>query len=438
MAIETVFHATVLSNLARAYDKYQRAYLKSGIPESRFPNRFFLLKREELQIGLDKAQKLLNKLGLPGDQVIVLETKMASSELQANTNTGLGRFIERSHMDVERIWRIDPNGEMQPLAVEDGIAESLLLLHGQLKHYDTLAPRSFSYLPIAIGCEAKCPFCFSKASASSVQKNGKPDLERMQHAMIEARNRGAVRGVITGGGEPGLLPFESLCTIVDRMSDMFPKTVLITNGNFLTRDGEAECDRRLRKLDEAGLNVLAISRHHWDREKNSRIFRLDTGAEQVAERLSAAGPSLERLRMRWVCVLQKGAVDSPESLEAYLSWAAETGVQEVCFKELYVSTSRESVYYSHEENQWSVAHQVSLRLVLDFARRHGWEQAGALPWGSPIFSGNWNGHRLQIVAYTEPSLFWERTHGIARSWNLMSDGRVLVSLEDRESEILKR
>jgi hypothetical protein len=42
---------------------------------------------------------------------------------------------------------------------------------------------------------------------------------------------------------------------------------------------------------------------------------------------------------------------------------------------------------------------------------------------------------LRIAAYTEPSLFWERTQGIARSWNVMADGRCHVSLEDRASEI---
>ena len=45
------------------------------------------------------------------------------------------------------------------------------------------------------------------------------------------------------------------------------------------------------------------------------------------------------------------------------------------------------------------------------------------------------GKPLQVAAYSEPSLFWERTSGLARSWNVMADGRCLVSLEDRASEI---
>ena len=76
-----------------------------------------------------------------------------------------------------------------------------------------------------------------------------------------------------------------------------------------------------------------------------------------------------------------------------------------------------------------------LALILEFAARHGFVEIARLPWGSPVFRGTWRGKPMQIAAYTEPSLFWERSQGVARSWNLMADGRCLVSLEDRASEI---
>ena len=40
-----------------------------------------------------------------------------------------------------------------------------------------------------------------------------------------------------------------------------------------------------------------------------------------------------------------------------------------------------------------------------------------------------------MAAYTEPSVMWERENGLLRSWNMMSDGSVLASLEDAESVI---
>ena len=52
-----------------------------------------------------------------------------------------------------------------------------------------------------------------------------------------------------------------------------------------------------------------------------------------------------------------------------------------------------------------------------------------------MFNGMIEGRTVSVAAYTEPSLFWERSNGIARSWNIMADGKCLVSLEDRRSTI---
>jgi hypothetical protein len=96
------------------------------------------------------------------------------------------------------------------------------------------------------------------------------------------------------------------------------------------------------------------------------------------------------------------------------------------------------VYHSFEANEWSYEHQVPLRIALEFAAEHGFVETHTLPWGAPIFRGTWRGRPLQLAAYTEPSLFWERSQGVARSWNLMADGRLLASLEDRASEVSLR
>jgi len=42
---------------------------------------------------------------------------------------------------------------------------------------------------------------------------------------------------------------------------------------------------------------------------------------------------------------------------------------------------------------------------------------------------------VQVAAYTEPSVGWERAHGLVRSWNLMADGTCLASLEDPASAL---
>jgi len=63
-ASESLYYITVLSNLVRGYDKYARIYDKSNILESTYPNRFFLLSKHEIGVGIAKASRLLHKTGL--------------------------------------------------------------------------------------------------------------------------------------------------------------------------------------------------------------------------------------------------------------------------------------------------------------------------------------------------------------------------------------
>ncbi len=435
---QLLWHVTVLSNFARGYEKYARIYSKVRISESTFPDRFFLLEQDELQIGISKASKLLAKLNLPGDRLIGLQTRIPLDALRPNQQTGLGRYVESPNIRVNGVAFVESDGlgvRRIPTSVEELNALSLRLAQPDLADYTELKPRSFSVLPIARGCQASCPFCFSKASVSAEQEQARLDLNRVRDFANNARVNGAERFVITGGGEPGLVSDEKLCELITIGSEVFGKTVLITNGHHLARHGARNLTATLQGYTEAGLNVLAISRHHHDDKMSERLMQLQTDVAAIAETWRAGSERWPDLLLRFTCVLQRGGVDSMAALESYVDWASELGVPELCFKELYVSTSVESVYHRHAANAWSFANQVPLATVIEFAARYGFVETARLPWGSPIFSGNWRGRFLRIAAYTEPSLFWERANRVARSWNLMADGSCLASLEDRASAI---
>jgi pyruvate-formate lyase-activating enzyme len=431
---EPLFHVTVLSNLARGFDKYALRYSKALIPESTFPDRFFLLRREELDIGIRKAGRLLERLGLEGDRLIVLETRVPSEQLLPNERTGLGRFIPRPEIRLTAVHALEADGALSRWELETAYARSLQVLHPTLIPYGALRPRSISFLPIARGCQADCAFCFSEASISVEQAQGTLTREVVASTLDRALARGAERAVITGGGEPGLLPFPRMLELVRACAARFPrKVVLISNGVFLSRLEEAARSTALARLEEAGLTVLSLSRHHPEPARNAALMRLDTGTERVLESFRTGG--LRTLSPRLVAVLQRGGLDSPEAFAAYLEWAAAQGVEEVTWKELYVSTSEESVYHSRPSNRWSREHQVPLALATDWLQGQGWMRVAALPWGSPVYEGTVAGRRMRVAAYTEPSLFWERSHGLARSWNVLADGACYASLEDRHSRL---
>jgi molybdenum cofactor biosynthesis enzyme MoaA len=435
-ATERLYYVTVLSNLIRGYDKYARVYDKSEIAESTFPNRFFLLSRHEIEIGIRKASSLLRKTWLPGDRLIVLQTHAYADELCPNLTTGSGRFVERSQIVLEAVHFLDDCGSLIDVRIEEACALSLRLHARDNQTYERLAPRSVSLLPIAKACQARCPFCFSKASVSVDTQSQPIDWRRVRETLERGRTRGAERVVITGGGEPALLKESDLDRMIREGSAIFSKVALISNGfkwGSMTLQSRVAA---LKGLDEAGLSVLAVSRHHFAPAQNAALMRLTTHSEEIAKTYLTIRSNLRQLKLRWICVLQRGGIENRESIKGYLDWAVESEVEEICFKELYVSTGTESEYHDHAANDWSARNQVSLRLVVELARDVGWEIVERLPWGAPIFEGLWRGKGVRVAAYTEPSLFWELKNGICRSWNLMSDGRCLASLEDRRSEVL--
>jgi hypothetical protein len=419
------FHVTTLSNFARGFDKYGRRYRKANIPESTYPGAFYVLKEDELGIGVEKASKLLARLQLPGDELIAMEARLDGGAVKKNERNGKGWVWPSPDLPVHRVHRLGRDGARVESSIEELTARSLALHGERFLPYEALKPRSLSFLPIARGCEAKCPFCFSEASVSSEQSRGVLDGETVGAWVEKARTRGAERAVITGGGEPGLLPQAALESLVERCATGFRKVVLITNGVVLAREGL----ERIRRLHERGLSVLAVSRHHAGEARNAALMGLAT----QTPKLLAHRRELPSLRFRLICVLQKNGVASAGDVRDYLDFARSHGVDEVCFKELYVSTSAESVYHSREANQFSAAHQVPLSVVHEWAEQSGARPLHALPWGAPVFEHD----GLRVAAYTEPSLFWERTHGLARSWNVMADGRCLASLEDKRSEVAR-
>jgi pyruvate-formate lyase-activating enzyme len=429
----TQYHVTVLSNFARAFDKYSRRYRKSLIPESAYPNEFYVLPREELRTGAEKASRLLNKLDIPGNRLIALEASLPFLELRPNLRNGIGAIWPSFDLPISALREIDSGGNLgTELSLEEAMADALLLHAEVFAPYADLKPRTIAFLPIAKGCQAACPFCFSEASASAEQKQARLNWSTASRWIDAAADRGAERAVITGGGEPTLMRPTDLARLVESCRSRFKKVVLITNGIAFAQDS---ADGQLEDLAAAGLSVLAVSRHHPSETINAALMGVETRTPDLLRKISGNRHAFPNLTVRLVCVLQRNGIATLKDIDEYVAWAAELGADEVCFKELYVSTSRESVYHSRAANAWCARQQVNLSPVLEWATRRSFGIGFRLPWGSPVFGGKIEGRNISVAAYTEPSLFWERSTGIARSWNIMSDGTCLASLEDRHSAV---
>src|SRR4029077_10472165 len=73
-----------------------------------------------------------------------------------------------------------------------------------------------SVLPVRMACNLTCPFCFSKSSVSSLAADrAKCSRLDAENSYAFARERGATRLVITGGGEP-LLRADDVVDLIAR------------------------------------------------------------------------------------------------------------------------------------------------------------------------------------------------------------------------------
>lgn len=430
-------HITVLSNWLVGYDRYQRIYTKSTIKNSTYPDKFFLLTPNNIIAGETKATRLLHKLNIQNDQLIRIDTELPADQARLNdqTGTGVGWYINDHKIPVTRV-HLQREGNWEEVTIEEATALAFQLHPDMFSTYQELKPLTFSFLPIAIACQAACKFCFSGSSISIERKRRIQDFTDLDYWMERAANAGAERFVITGGGEPTIMPFEEIEEALRKAQPHYRKSILITNGIFLSKHDSTIIAERLRALRTAGLDVLSFSYHHHTREGVKQIMGLDTGVEEVLAVWQTL-PKEEVPTVRLICVLQQGGVEDAASIEAYLQLARKYEVPQVCFKELYVSATTESLYSSGKENIYSRDHQVSLSILLNWFDQQNTIKIGELPWGAPIHAVTIDGHTISVAAYTEPSVGWERSSGIARSWNYMADKRCFASLEDEASELVK-
>ncbi len=201
-----------------------------------------------------------------------------------------------------------------------------------------------SVLPVRSACNLKCPFCFSKSSISSLRRDAQ-DWSRLpvEEYYQFAKDRGANRLVITGGGEP-LLKLEETISLIRRGRAFFEEIACFTNGTYLTRDAAL-------RLAEAGLSYVCYSRHDAD---DFRCLELmGQGTPTLEKFFHAALP----LKVRATCVMAKGYVDSVSKVWNYIETLAQYGVTEFTFKHTYVAYE-DSVFGESSENHWAKDHQV--------------------------------------------------------------------------------
>lgn len=428
-----MFYFTLLSNFIFGFDKYEKNYDKKRLKNKTFENKFFLLYEDELIIGYEKAKKILEKHGKENDEIICLETT-TNLKLFNNHQSRVGQYIKSSKIKVNKVYLtkcIDGKVLLEQIRIEDLTSKSYII-NTKEKNVKHLKPRSISILPISIGCQAKCSFCFSKYSVSTDIEKQKLDFDLINNILIKSKNSGVIRAVITGGGEPTMLKNNDLINLIKLMSSHFKSLLMITNSYKYTLMSKEDIYLKLKELKSNGLTRLGISRHHYNLEINTKLMNLKIETEKILEVYRDCENQDELPKLRLICVIQKDGVSTKKDVKKYIKWGEKYKVKEFCFKELYVSSTNESEYSSYENNDLAYNNQIPLKTVIDSCKEKKLKIKDVLPWGAPVYGND----KISVACYTEPSIGWELNNNLCRSWNIMSNGKCLASLEHLDSEII--
>jgi cyclic pyranopterin phosphate synthase len=123
----------------------------------------------------------------------------------------------------------------------------------------------------------------------------------------------------------------------------------------------------------------------------------------------------------------RGFVEDAAGVWNYIESLQPYGITEYTFKHTYIAYTG-SLFRGSAEDDWARRHRVEG----DPLGEEG-EVVARLPWGPCV-------RRLkgvQVCYYHEPTPGWELEHRLCRSSNLLSDGTVYASLEDRRSRLYR-
>lgn len=188
------------------------------------------------------------------------------------------------------------------------------------------------YVKINDVCQARCKFCEFCSNSNTFF-----DHHKLYYILNELQKKVIVNKISFTGGEP-TIDMTTFCKIIKIAREACPNSFFNVNTNGY----------KLWMLEDYNeLDCIALSRHHYDEQKNLETFDRDTS--HLFPSNSEIGKFVAKSKIHFSCNLIKGYIDSEEEIYKYLDWAASVGVYDVGFVTLM------------KVNQYCIDHHVDFR-----------------------------------------------------------------------------
>lgn len=189
---------------------------------------------------------------------------------------------------------------------------------------------TFCIVAGSLACNARCPWCVAGMTPrNEVSESKAPEIDKdsFWRACRVAELNGLDTARITSKGEPTIFP-DQITEYLELLQPFkFPFIELQTNGILIAKR-KPVTDEHLRTWRKLGLTHICISIVSWDAERNRLNY---TPKEKSYIDLPKLIADLHQFgfNVRLTVIMQRGDVDSAESLKKMMAFARENHVEQV-------------------------------------------------------------------------------------------------------------
>ncbi|VVB75016.1 7-carboxy-7-deazaguanine synthase [Candidatus Tiddalikarchaeum anstoanum] len=210
-------------------------------------------------------------------------------------------------------------------------------------------------------CNAACPFCITKMMGAG-KEAPKTNWRKFDTACNYSMKGGAQSVIISGPGEPTLYPKDLTETLRKLEKYQFPLIELQTNGYYISTK---EYNKNLQKWYKQGLTTILLSILSQDSTINSKAMNIPYyNIEDNIKKIHSFNYSL-----RMSCVMYRGGVNSPETLESLINFARKNKVEQLTVRPIMKPPNpKGAVYEWVKKNELSTIEQ---KRILEYLESKG-------------------------------------------------------------------
>lgn len=211
-------------------------------------------------------------------------------------------------------------------------------------------------------CNAKCPYCISRMTPKQgIDKNLIPtNWLNFEKACKLAQINNVSTVLITGKGEPLLYPDQITLFLKNMKKFEFPLIEIQTNGLVFSENWK-KYEKYLKEWRKLGLNTIAFSIVHYERNKNKEIYTPKGNYMDlpfIIEKLHKLGYSI-----RLSCIMLRNYIDSIKEVKTLINKSKEWGVEQLTIRG--VTTPKKSE--DEEVFNWTKQRELTKGQIIDIS-----------------------------------------------------------------------